>query len=176
MRQIATLVMTFAVLALAVGCGKKDGTTSGGDSPPGTPTASSRSNIEGTYLLVGAEAFGDPVPDEILKKGSEADRTFKITADKMISMKGGKEDPATYKIDASKTPHEIDMVGKDGATGKEKKMHGIYKLEGDKLTICMTESDTPADRPKEFKTSADPKTKTLSMMMTLQKKDTKDAK
>jgi uncharacterized protein (TIGR03067 family) len=167
MRRTATLVMTVAVLALAVGCGKKDSTTGGGGGGGGGggDSHTSSSSIEGTYVLVGMEAGGKPVPDEHVKKESEADRTIKITADKMMK---GKEDPTTYKVDNSKTPHEIDMMTK-GLTGKEEKMYGIYKLEGDKLTICLAPSDKPEDRPKEFKTSADPKAKP-SMIMTLEKK------
>ena len=45
-------------------------------------------------------------------------------------------------------------------------MYGIFKVEGDKLTICMIESDKAADRPKEFKTSKEGK----AISMILEKK------
>ena len=43
---------------------------------------------------------------------------MKITADKMVVTKNGKEDPATYKLDTSKTPHEIDMIGEGNSMGR----------------------------------------------------------
>ena len=159
MRRIAGLCMAVAVLALAAGCGKKSSTSA--DSGGG-----GTSSLEGTYLLVGMEAGGKQfATEEELAKEPEGERIFKVTADKMIATKNGKEDPVTYKLDPSKTPKEIDLAGKK-FDGKDEKMYGIYKLEGDKLTICMVESDKPADRPKEFKTAD----KGKSVMMTFKKK------
>ena len=157
MRRVAGLCMAAAVLALAAGCGKKGSDTSGGGG--GT------SGIEGTYVVVGMEFDGEPMPEAALGKKSEGERTMQITKDQMITTKGGKEDPATYKLDTSKTPHEIDMTSKH--EGKEEKMYGIYKVDGDKLTLCIAMSDKAADRPKEFKTKD---SKTITMMMTLKKK------
>lgn len=178
MRRLASFTMVVAVLGLAFGCGKKDSTESGGGgggAAGGTGGGGGgSSSIEGTYIIVGMEMNGKAQAEAEITKEPEAKRTMKITADKMIMMKGGKEDPATYKLDNSKTPHEIDLTGKEttGPKGKEKekeeKMYGIYKLEGEKLTLCIAMSDKAADRPKEFKTSAD--AKTFVMMMTLQKK------
>ena len=53
----------------------------------------------------------------------------------------------------------------EDAGGKGETTVGIYKVEGDTLTICMVESDKEADRPKEFKTSKDSK----AMILTLQR-------
>ncbi len=153
MRRISGLAL-LAVCALALG----SATGRGEDKKPG---------LEGTYIVVGIEIGGKDV-SEFIKKEKEENRVFKITADKIIAMKDGKEDPASYKVDASKNPKEIDLVGKKGAKGKEQeeKMYGIYKVDGDKLIICMTESDKPADRPKDFKTTAESK----AIMLTFQKK------
>ena len=155
MRLAMGIVLCGSVLALATGCGKSGGTTA-----PAAPSL----NIEGNYLIVGMEMFGEKLPDELVVKGPEAERTIKISGDKMIAIKGGKEDPATYKLDASKTPATIDMVGTKGS-GKEEKMFGIVKLEGDTLTLCLAESEKAEDRPKEFKTTKEAK----SMIMTLKK-------
>jgi uncharacterized protein (TIGR03067 family) len=178
MRRLSSLAMLVAVLALALGCGKKDSTESSGGGGGGGGGGSS--SIEGTYVMVGMEAGGKDLSD-FLKEGKEEEKTVKITGDKMIATKDGKEDPATYKLDNSKDPKTIDLTAQKtvsqgpskGPKGKDKdkektveeKMFGIYKVEGDKLIICLTEGKAE-DRPKEFKTTEGGK----AMMMTLQKK------
>jgi uncharacterized protein (TIGR03067 family) len=122
--------------------------------------------LEGTYLLTGIEMGGEKLPDEFVTKGPEGERTIKITADKLIATKKGKEDAVSYKVDATKTPAHIDVVEKKEG-GKDQKMYGIYKIDGDTLTICAVESEKPEDRPKEFKTAKDSR----AVLMTLKRKD-----
>ncbi len=122
-------------------------------------------DLKGTYTLVGIEFGGKALPEADIAKLPEGDRVLKITADKVIANKGGKEDPADYKIDTTKTPHEIDLTAKKD-DGKDEKLVGIFKVDGDTLIICAVESDKAANRPKEFKTTADNK----AMIMTLKKK------
>ena len=49
----------------------------------------------------------------------------------------------TYRVDPGKTPKEIDLTDSSGTR------LGIYKLEGDQLTLCLTEPNRPS-RPTEF--------------------------
>lgn len=121
--------------------------------------------LDGTYLIVGIEAGGEKLPDEFVTKQPEAERILTIKGDKIISMKNGKEDPATFKIDGSKKPAEITITNKKG--DKDETIQGIFKVDGDTLTICAIESDKAADRPKEFKTSKD--TKSLILILKKQK-------
>ncbi|MCE9565164.1 MAG: TIGR03067 domain-containing protein [Planctomycetes bacterium] len=107
------------------------------------------------------------MPAEFVTKQPEAERTITIKGDKIITIKGGKEDAATFKIDSTKTPAEITLTTKKGE--KDETVQGIFKVEGDTLTICAAESDKPADRPKEFKTAKDSKT----LILTLQKQKDK---
>lgn len=108
-------------------------------------------DLAGEYLIIGIEAKGLKLSEEDLAKFAKKDDDRKITIkdDKIIARFGGKEDPATIKIDASKSPAHIDLTStKDGKTEVN---YGIYKVEKDILTICAIEKGDPKDRPKEFK-------------------------
>ena len=154
MRRTFGIVLAVAALALAAGCGKKP--TTAPEPPP---------SLAGGWTLVGVEAKGTKLTEaDLAKQQSLAERKIRATADKMIATKDGKDDPLSYKLDATKTPHEIDMT-ETKADGKTETMYGIYKLEGDILTICAVPSTNPADRPKEFKTAPDNK----AMILTLKK-------
>ena len=65
---------------------------------------------------------------------------------------GGKvERKKSFKLDPGKTPKEIDISSLDGSTAA-----CIYKLEKDRLTICMSYfTKGPSKRPTEFKTGAE---------------------
>jgi uncharacterized protein (TIGR03067 family) len=150
MRAVLVLVV-FAAGGVCAGQDKK----AGKESP----------KLDGEYLIVAMEMEGEKMPDDVLAKWKEADRVIRITGDKMISMRNGKENPAVYTTDATKSPVHLDMVGKK-ADGTEEKIYGIYKLEDDTLTICIGEVNNPAGRPKEFKTVRGGK----AVLMTLKKK------
>lgn len=163
MRSVFGILLAGAVLALTVGCGKKDPTGSGGGGGGGG------GGLEGTYLITGMSMFGENMPDEELKKQPEKERTVTVTADKIVfaSFMGGNEKTDTYKTDTSKSPAHIDIVSKK-SNGMDNNQYGVFKLDGDILTIHV--SDSPEDRPKDFKLVFDEKAKKMSMMMTLTKK------
>jgi uncharacterized protein (TIGR03067 family) len=129
------------------------------EQPGGTLPALSAKGLEGVYLLVGTEREGIVVAEPDLAKLPQSERMVRITADK-IYMTAAKEEGASYKIDGLKNPPQIDMLTKN-ESGKEEKLYGIYRVDGDRLTICAIESDRPTDRPKEFKTAAGDKTMIL---------------
>lgn len=149
MRRTFHLGLLTAALAVAVGCGK---------STPSTPPAPT--GLDGGWTLVSLEVGGEKV--DVAKQPVE-ERKIRATKDQLIATKGGKDDPLNYKLDPSKTPHEIDLT-EALPGGKTKTMYGIYKLEGGTLTICAVESGSAADRPKEFKT--EPKGKAMIMTLT----------
>jgi uncharacterized protein (TIGR03067 family) len=100
--------------------------------------------LEGTWAVVSLEREGQKAPDEQAKGV-----TVTFTADGKVTIKDPdkEETKGTYKLDASKKVKEITLV--EGDT--EKTLYGIYKLDGDNLTICAI--DTSADeRPTEFAT------------------------
>jgi uncharacterized protein (TIGR03067 family) len=72
---------------------------------------------------------------------------------KLVIKEGGREKPegATYKVDAKKTPAEIDLIPPPGK--KDPVMQGIFKIEGDTLTICFMGAEAggaAAPRPTKF--------------------------
>jgi uncharacterized protein (TIGR03067 family) len=101
--------------------------------------------MQGEWTIVSVEQGGKKkAPDEEFKK-----LKLTITGEEWKVRSGDEEKiKMTFKIDPSKDPKTIDLTIKSGG----KVSRGIYKLEGDTLTVCRTFAD--AERPKEFKTPA----------------------
>ena len=143
MRTIRVLSLPVLILALSLGCGKKAEPTA---TAPAAPIS-----IEGEYMVVGAEMWGEKVPAEEIAKGPDAEKVFKFGKDTIDFTMSKKPETGKYTIDPSKSPAEIDLshVTKDGKTEKS---YGIYKIEGDTLTFFLAGAKDPKNRPKEFKT------------------------
>jgi len=103
--------------------------------------------IQGTWKPLAAELGGKPFPDDVLK-------TMKlILADgKYTVMVGERPDEGTVKLDATKSPRAMDIVGTKGPN-LGKTIPAIYELTGTTLKICYDLSGK--SRPKEFKTLPD---------------------
>jgi uncharacterized protein (TIGR03067 family) len=101
--------------------------------------------LEGKWKAVAMEAGGKSVPKE-----NVLEFTFIVAANGKSTVQIPKgEYKTTITVDPKKTPKTIDNSHESGAQ-KGKKQYGIYKLEGDKWTVCM--SITDGDRPKGFDT------------------------
>jgi uncharacterized protein (TIGR03067 family) len=104
--------------------------------------------LEGTWKTVGVEAAGQAFPkDQIL------DFTIVVAADGKSTGKTPQgEFRYTMTVNPAKKPKTIDNLHETGPD-KGKKQHGIYKLEGDEWTVCMTPPGAAeGDRPKDFAT------------------------
>lgn len=104
--------------------------------------------LQGTWKAVSMEAGGEPVP-----AFPDPGFTFIVGADgKSTGRMPGSEYTATISIDPGKNPKTFDMLHESGAQ-KGKRQYGVYKLAGDKWTVCITgPGAAEADRPKDFTT------------------------
>src|SRR5262245_21956628 len=80
--------------------------------------------------------------------GSFSGLRFMIVGDQMAV--GSRK--MTIKLDATKSPKEIDIMSQDARKGG-KLTARIYKLESDRLTTCLPNGTTDTTtRPKDFQT------------------------
>ena len=104
--------------------------------------------LEGEWKTVGMEAAGKQFPkDKIL------DFTIIVGADGKSTGKTPKDEfQFTMTVNPSKSPKTFENLHESGEQ-KGKKQYGIYKLEGDKFTVCVTARGAQeSDRPKDFNT------------------------
>ncbi len=107
--------------------------------------------LQGTWKVIKAEKEGEPAPEDKIK-----DMKVVISDGKISIGDDKRKEEATFTIDSSKKPTEIDI-----AVSKDKKVQGIYKFEVDTLTIIYT-LDGKNERPKDFKSG---KTNGILVMM-----------
>jgi len=104
--------------------------------------------LQGKWKTVAMEAAGQPFP----KDGIPA-FTFVIAADgKSTGQTPQEEFRVAITVNPKKNPKTIENLHESGEQ-KGKKQYGIYKRDGDKLTVCMTPpGGAEADRPRDFTT------------------------
>jgi uncharacterized protein (TIGR03067 family) len=102
--------------------------------------------LEGKWKAVAVEFAGNPLPKENIP-----DFSFVVAAGgKATGRTDQGEFQFTMTIDPKKAPKTIENSHESGPQ-KGKKQYGIYKLEGDKFTVCMSPPGAAeSDRPKEF--------------------------
>src|SRR5215203_6147206 len=93
---------------------------------PAIAADDAKAELEGTWQVVSVEMAGQDVPglggsDLTLAPGGR--KTFKLSS--------GVVEKGTYKLDTKTKPSQIDSTT-DGKPGMEK---GVYKVEGDTLTL-----------------------------------------
>ena len=104
--------------------------------------------LQGTWKTVAVEAAGKPLP----KDGLPAFTMIIAAGGKSTGRMPKNEFQFTITIDPEKSPKTIENLHLSGDQ-KGKKQYGIYKLEGDTFTVCMSRAGAAeGDRPKEFST------------------------
>ena len=81
-----------------------------------------------TLALVSGERNGNSLPDQVIEHIK-----LIFAGDKLTTQHKDRKTEAALKLDANKTPKEIDL-DMDGSVGK-----GIYQLDGDSLKIIRGE-------------------------------------
>lgn len=114
-------------------------------------TVRKRTELEGTYLLIGFASAGLTFDEAKLKGVPEAERQLVIDEDDVTLMFNGKDEQGTLSVDKTKSPAHINL----GLTrdGKTETSYGIYKFESGVLTLCAGLKGDPNARPKEFQAS-----------------------
>jgi uncharacterized protein (TIGR03067 family) len=125
-------LLSFVVVALVL--------TVAASAPAGDAVKDEMKKLEGTWVV---QSFSEKGKVNEEMKGTEL--TF-AGANLTLKMKKGdeqKEMKATYKIDPTKKPKTIDVLGE----GKKHEMRAIYQLEGDTLRVChgVKEEERPTD-------------------------------
>ncbi len=122
---VFTLAMTAGVVLAAPAPDKKD------------PTKEDQEKIQGTWKVESGEFAGAKNPEQLLKI------QLVFSGDKIVNKVGDAEKKkGTFQLDATPKIKTIDVRTDDQL------VHGIYKLDGDALTICVDESGEA--RPAEF--------------------------
>src|SRR5206468_2868883 len=107
--------------------------------------------LQGTWEAVSVRVDGADVPADDVKD-SGITMTFDKDKYSYKAAKSGNTETGTVKLDPGKKPATMDIAIGDG-DDKGKTQLAIYKVEGDKLTLCFT--DPGKERPTEFAAKKD---------------------
>jgi uncharacterized protein (TIGR03067 family) len=112
--------------------------------PKPDPSRIDLNEIQGQWIRVGCTVAGVSIRDPLQVTEVE------VAGDRMKYAGPGVSTPQwTILLDARKKPKVLDVTGSDGAE-KGVTYWGVYRLEGDTLTLCARKGGSPSVRPRDF--------------------------
>jgi uncharacterized protein (TIGR03067 family) len=120
----------------------------GADEPGQDAGAKDLEAMQGAWTMVSIEVNGRAVAENQVKTGR-----LLVKGDKYALTMGDRTITSTVMLDPSTTPRTIDLTFDNGPTTGQT-VKGIYKIEGDRLTVCRGLSRETV-RPVEFSTGAE---------------------
>jgi uncharacterized protein (TIGR03067 family) len=140
MKVTCLLILTSGLLAAAGGPGKESAPMSDLD------------QLRGTWLTVSLVHDGKAVVDEKAPPKEGPATKLVYDGDKWMIQVGDKTvATGAFKLDATRTPKEIDVMDESGMKNDKTKL-GIYELNGDVYKYCLAPAGKP--RPTEFTSKA----------------------
>jgi uncharacterized protein (TIGR03067 family) len=109
-----------------------------------------KQKLQGVWVPVKIEMGGQFMDKEELKNQLK----LGVDGDKLVTPGTGPKDaiysgPLSLQVDGK--VRRITIVGSSrGPAGEELKQHGIYKIDGDTLTLCLNVDCTSDAKPNEF--------------------------
>lgn len=98
---------------------------------------------QGTWTATSSVFDGQEAPEDLVRS-----ITRTVEKDHVVWKRDGKSFAGTrIELDPSRDPQSIDVIP-DGGKDRGERVLGIYKLEDDRLTICMAAPGKP--RPASF--------------------------
>ena len=154
---------------------QKDAATSNKEAQPQDVTKDDKERLQGVWQMESMEGDGQKISSDDLKNAPPEQTKVWIVGNKWITKDDqGKDQKQTFRLDPSKSPRAINIGAVDGTIDQL----GIYRLEGDQLTICMWGGDQPAkqERPKAFTTGKGSKNMLIVYKRVTEKKSEKPDK
>jgi uncharacterized protein (TIGR03067 family) len=113
--------------------------------PPNDAAKKDLEKIQGRWTVQQAQREGKDAPDQLREKMAVKIDGSKLDIDDSES---ARKEIAEINLDPSKSPAAIDL--KISRPGNNETLFGIYKIDGETLSICWTKHG--GERPNEFKT------------------------
>jgi len=111
--------------------------------PGDDPATAERARHQGTWAVVSLVREGQAASADIVGSIRRV-----VEEDHVVWRRDGKNFAGTkFEVDPSKTPRAIDLIP-DGGPARDRRVLGIYRLDGDDLTICVADPGGP--RPSAF--------------------------
>jgi RNA polymerase sigma factor (sigma-70 family) len=105
--------------------------------------------LQGTWKAVAAEVAGQALPENTARTNVWEIADGTITTKRPNSKEGIEQEVRAFRIDPARKPAHIDIEGE--VAGVKTVTEGIYKLDGDELTVCLIGAN--GGRPTEFSSS-----------------------